>query len=311
MLGYFPFSNQRGVTVVDGSTPTGIFGPNGTYNVVPVDAGGTPKGIYHPCGAFNVVSVEALTSTYDANGAYNVLSTVDGMEGGGGPGPSYADLLSEIANKGLVFNSGSSLATAGDTLTTTPWDNEVSATNATGSPTWETGIFGAKRGVLSNGAGELIETGVPYSTLVPSGQSFTAFFVHQCAISTSERRFLFDGTNGALRIFTSGNAREVRFTANAVSFGSGLSFTDDVQFVLGVRVTSTGAVRFNLSGLTADFPSAGVSRPSPDTGNIRLGWSLGSTGNTYTGGHVFANTEMTDGDMDAFVVAVKTEYGVA
>ena len=66
------------VTVVDGTTLTGIHGPNNSINVVLRSGLVFPVGIYHPCGAYNVVLVTELTSVQHPSGAYNALD-----QGGG------------------------------------------------------------------------------------------------------------------------------------------------------------------------------------------------------------------------------------
>ena len=57
------------VTVVDGSTRTGVYADDGSINVVIRD-GSTRIGVYHPCGAFNVV-VNTDKKISHASGAYN------------------------------------------------------------------------------------------------------------------------------------------------------------------------------------------------------------------------------------------------
>lgn len=52
MTGIRAADGSFNVTVVDGDTPVGIHGVDGSLNVI--DDGGTNTGAYHPCGAFRV-----------------------------------------------------------------------------------------------------------------------------------------------------------------------------------------------------------------------------------------------------------------
>lgn len=82
------------VTVVDGTTLTGLYAANGSINVVERD-GTTLTGLYHPCGAWNVVVSNGSTlGTYHPCGAFNVsvspyqynavkVTVVSGSFGGG------------------------------------------------------------------------------------------------------------------------------------------------------------------------------------------------------------------------------------
>lgn len=71
-------SGQRQITIVNGSTYTGIYAVDGSYNGVINDGTGI-KGLYHPCGAFNVVIVTNPYSTLQAtNGSYNIIASSNG-----------------------------------------------------------------------------------------------------------------------------------------------------------------------------------------------------------------------------------------
>lgn len=65
------------VTVVNGSTYTGVYAADGSINVVVLVAPAGWEGVYHDCGAFNVV-MSSDQSLYHASGAYNAVD-----EGGG------------------------------------------------------------------------------------------------------------------------------------------------------------------------------------------------------------------------------------
>lgn len=67
------------VTVVNGSTRTGVYAKDGSINVV-IRNGSTRTGIYHPCGAFNIVVVSDLSKgLYHPSGAYNAVLLPSGQ----------------------------------------------------------------------------------------------------------------------------------------------------------------------------------------------------------------------------------------
>lgn len=69
-------------TVVDGTVWTGLYAPDGSFNVVEAP-GDEPVGIYHPCGAFWVtISADEHFPVYADDGSYNIALTV--WEDGGG-----------------------------------------------------------------------------------------------------------------------------------------------------------------------------------------------------------------------------------
>lgn len=55
------------LTVVNGSTYTGRYAPDGSLNVV-TNNGSTYTGMYHPCGAFNAVINETTNPAHSSNG---------------------------------------------------------------------------------------------------------------------------------------------------------------------------------------------------------------------------------------------------
>ena len=82
------------VTIVDGTTLTGIYAADGSINVVEVD-GTTLTGLYAPCGAWNVFVSTGQDGIYHHCGALIVQETpftqdcvdvtvVSGAFGGGG-----------------------------------------------------------------------------------------------------------------------------------------------------------------------------------------------------------------------------------
>lgn len=55
--------------IVDGTTSTGLFASDGSFNIVLDDS--THSGVYHPCGAFRVNSLKGSTA-YDTSGAFYI-----------------------------------------------------------------------------------------------------------------------------------------------------------------------------------------------------------------------------------------------
>lgn len=69
MSGIYNSDGSIAITVVDGTTYTGVYSPPGSVNVVLDDTAHT--GIYHPCGAFRVNSSYGDT-VYDPSGAFYI-----------------------------------------------------------------------------------------------------------------------------------------------------------------------------------------------------------------------------------------------
>lgn len=66
-------AGQRLVTVVNGSTYTGIYATDGSYNGVTNDGTGI-LGLYHPCGAYNCFIVtDPFSPPQATNGSYNII----------------------------------------------------------------------------------------------------------------------------------------------------------------------------------------------------------------------------------------------
>lgn len=72
-------SGKNLCTVVSGSSYTGLYAVDGTWNIVTND-GTTLKGSQHPCGALNAVIVTDPSSPYYApNGSINVITRDSGV----------------------------------------------------------------------------------------------------------------------------------------------------------------------------------------------------------------------------------------
>lgn len=61
-------------TIVDGTTVTGLYAADGSYNVVDSSEETGPTGLYHPCGAYWVTFVAAdPEKAYAPNGSFYAL----------------------------------------------------------------------------------------------------------------------------------------------------------------------------------------------------------------------------------------------
>jgi hypothetical protein len=61
------------ITQVDGTSYTGLYAADGSYNAVVNNETPLP-GLYHPCGALNASSVDdTVTSFYSPTGGVNVI----------------------------------------------------------------------------------------------------------------------------------------------------------------------------------------------------------------------------------------------
>lgn len=85
MTNLYNTDGQCQVTIVDGTTYTGVMSADGQYNGV-LNDGSTLKSLYHPCGAFNVTIVTDRSAPRQAaNGSYNIITSANGYALVGGP----------------------------------------------------------------------------------------------------------------------------------------------------------------------------------------------------------------------------------
>lgn len=97
-MGLYNVNGQRRVTLVSGSTRTGIQALDGSFNAVAGD-GVTPKGLYHACGGYNVTVATTPQSTIQApDGSYYVYLGVDGYVLPGGAVNTTSVLPSWVIN---------------------------------------------------------------------------------------------------------------------------------------------------------------------------------------------------------------------
>ncbi len=83
MAGRYAADGSNNVTVVSGSTRTGLVKADGSFNVV-ASANDTPIGVYHPSGALNVVTAPSATPVgiYAPDGSLYVTDDVDRLPDG-------------------------------------------------------------------------------------------------------------------------------------------------------------------------------------------------------------------------------------
>lgn len=184
-------------TEVDGTTFTGLYAGDGSFNIV-INDGLGPIGVYHPCGAYRVATSDDDKSFYHANGSINdwVFGGVDGAPGWVPTGAALAlDFEGDQYYDGdekefsdLITFSRASLATMYDstgkltyapanyvresqTLTTSPWavDQMTSVTaNAAVAPD---GTTTAELCTPNNNQGTVYQ---PLNSDLPSTTNFIA-----------------------------------------------------------------------------------------------------------------------------------------
>lgn len=103
------------VTIVDGTTKTGLFAPDGSMNVV--EATGSIIGLYHPCGAIQVTPVDgnSFVGFFAIDGSMNVLegssrssgaTCIEVVSGSFGGAPASNRFLLEDGSSFLLLESG-------------------------------------------------------------------------------------------------------------------------------------------------------------------------------------------------------------
>lgn len=65
-------------TVVNGSVYTGLYAPDGSWNIV-LNTSSNYVGLHHPCGAYNAVVVTDKTATLHPNGSLSVIDLGGGV----------------------------------------------------------------------------------------------------------------------------------------------------------------------------------------------------------------------------------------
>lgn len=240
-----------------------------------------------------------------------------------GPGnQTYDQIFSAITGKIVVLRGDQSSAPNGNSLSTTPWDNEASATDAIGNPTWQTSALNGFRGVNSS-SNNSINTQLALSTLLPSSsKSFTGFAVEKRTGTQGNNsgvgRYLnstvFSDSSGYWGVVFDGTSREFFMYSYDTDYryqASGYSFTDGAPYALAVRVNSSGATRINFNGSATNFPSAGQVSPSVKTGIMRCLFQNSAGGATSGYEYLLTTSEMTDQNMDNFVLALKAKWGIS
>lgn len=77
--GLYNADGQKQITIVSGSTYTGVMSPDGQYNGVLDITPTVYKGVYHPCGAYNVqVTTNPFSGTYAPDGSLYIISSSNG-----------------------------------------------------------------------------------------------------------------------------------------------------------------------------------------------------------------------------------------
>lgn len=77
--GLFNADNQQQVTIVNGSTYTGLYSPDGQFNGVTNDGTSVLMGAHHPCGAYNVtITTDAYAGSHAPNGSRYIIASSNG-----------------------------------------------------------------------------------------------------------------------------------------------------------------------------------------------------------------------------------------
>lgn len=77
--GLYNSNGQINLTVVAGTTYTGLYSADGCWNVVLTTENTTIKGRYAPCGAFWATVTDSYSASYyAADGSMNIIANSDG-----------------------------------------------------------------------------------------------------------------------------------------------------------------------------------------------------------------------------------------
>lgn len=196
------------VTVVSGSTLTGLYAADGSYNVVVVSSSATPVGLYHTCGAIRVVETASGLGVYAPNGAWYVTGTFVLSD------TEAKDLMGDEL-QGLTFSAGDqSMAILDTTNPSNNYDGELSA--KLGSIRTSAGMTYLSSGLLGWGPENLLVRSAQFdlwsatrasasqnAATAPNGTLTAEKFVEDSSASTTHfiRNHL-SGTNDTLAPLT-------------------------------------------------------------------------------------------------------------
>lgn len=232
-------------------------------------------------------------------------------------GLSYSEAMDSIPSKLIYVRGDTYGGSNGTTLSSSSWANAGSlGGNFSGSSpalTWETSSQNGLPGVKNIGNGAQITTGHDYNLLPGTAGALTIFAVEKRNGSQGTPGF-YGGSIVSEQGGYSGyvwNTRTLEYYLyGGAGANTGLSYTDNVPFVCGIRMNTSGHLRVNLNGnIYSDTTSRG--NPSASAGQTYLLRNLNNTSNNYGYEYIVTKSVLSDIDVDKIVIALKSKWGIA
>ena len=242
------------------------------------------------------------------------------LQNSGPTGPEYEPALAAITNRKFHFRELLPVVSAGASLSDYPWQNEgsVGLSVSASGPTYEVPSQNGLRGLLSP-IGTFPTGSFNIGNLLSGGSpQFTAFAV--------ERRFGSQGNNAGLNIrvnsvvfggsdywslcFNNKEFVQYVYTSNYFYQYSGFSFSDNQPYVIGWRMSSTGAMRFNFNGQVQTFASSTAGPGSLTTAMGVCRTATGSGGASRGFEYIATSDFIADAAMDNMVAALMGKWGI-
>ena len=226
---------------------------------------------------------------------------------------SYASAIAAVTNKSIYVRGDSYGGSNGTQVSASNWTNEGSAggafTSAYSGVIWETNSQNGMPGVKNPVNGGSLTRAVDYNTLHGANGAMTLFVVEKRTGSQPSSGVFFGDQNA----YTGHrfNTRAVEYYDLLVGFtqSTGLSYTDDVPHVIGIRVNTSGNLRVNFNDASFYSDTTSRSAPTSSASNLMM-FRNANTSNNYFYECICTADVLPDALIDNIVIALKEKWAI-
>lgn len=236
-------------------------------------------------------------------------------------GVNYDAAIAAITNKTIYARADMSTAPDAGSLSTYPWDNEVSGTDITvgvGSVVWRTNSLNGFRGIEPGSPPSAAAVGFTVNTLLNGSVTFTGFAVERR--SGSQGAGTGDGrrTNGVViggsdywsLCFEGRQFYLYTYPGSFAYSQAPFSFTDNVPYVIAWRIDGSGNVRFNFNGTVAAGAGT-VGYPIIQDNQVLLARRSAADASVRGHEYIASSVALSDEIMDDAVAALMQKWGIS
>lgn len=239
-------------------------------------------------------------------------------------GLSYSEAIALVTNKAIYVKGDDYGGSNGTTVQTSNWTNNGSVggvfTANTSNAVWETNSQNGMPGVKVSALNVWLARSVTYdynnSSIHGTNGAMTVFAVEKPngsqGTQTGSATYLNAGIFGDVGQW-SGHyyiTRAVAYYNNTPgNQSSALSFSDNVPFVLGIRINTSGHYRVNFNGTSTYSDSTARTAPHSNAGNLMLCKSY-NTNSNYGYEYITTADVLSDATIDKVVLALKRKWGI-